>query len=277
MSRAKCRATLVVNNQARGNLQSEHGLAIWIEAYGHRLLFDTAAGEAVIENAIKLNIDLSQVDFIVLSHGHYDHTGGLSRVLKIATSAKVVLHPDAVTPKYGISTHGKVREIGMPTQARGAIAGLDEERIIWATGRILIGEHIGVATDIPRKTSFEDTGGNFYLDPEGFRKDPIADDLSLFIDTPHGLVVFVGCSHAGLINILNYLRSFTDRVHAIMGGFHLINADNERLKESLGSLEELSPQIIIPCHCTGKRAVTILRQSLGDRVKPCLAGMEYHF
>ena len=271
------RVCLVVNDENAPDLEAEHGLAIWIETPGVRILFDTGKGHAVFVNAERLNLQLAQTDFIVLSHGHYDHAGGLAHAIRIAPQAKLYLHPDAVLPRYVVSQDGSAREIGMPKAAKAVLAALDERRIIWLTGQTYLAEKIGVCTEIPRKTAFEDTGGSFYLDPEGARPDPIADDLALWIETPQGLVILVGCSHAGIINIINHIRHITgiEKIRAIIGGLHLITASDERLSKTVAALRQVSPGAILPCHCTGQKAVEVLKQSLGERVVRCYAGLTY--
>ncbi|MBN2489804.1 MAG: MBL fold metallo-hydrolase, partial [Planctomycetes bacterium] len=132
---------------------------------------------------------------------------------------------------------------------------------------------------IDRRTDYEDTGGPFFLDAAGTRPDPIPDDLALWMRTDRGLVVVVGCSHAGLINTLDQARrvSGESRLHAVLGGFHLGGAAAERLERTAQALEALAVEQVVPCHCTGDVAVEFLRQALGARVVPGAAGACYTF
>jgi 7,8-dihydropterin-6-yl-methyl-4-(beta-D-ribofuranosyl)aminobenzene 5'-phosphate synthase len=130
-----------------------------------------------------------------------------------------------------------------------------------------LSEDGGVTGAIPRETSFEDTGGLFFLDPEGRYADPIEDDLALWVRTGRGLVVCVGCSHAGLVNTLRYVQRLNGgmKIHAVIGGFHLVNAGRERITRTVESLLSLEPDVVIPCHCTGGTASAELLAALGPR------------
>jgi 7,8-dihydropterin-6-yl-methyl-4-(beta-D-ribofuranosyl)aminobenzene 5'-phosphate synthase len=143
----------------------------------------------------------------------------------------------------------------------------------------MLSETIGITGPIPRKTSFEDTGGPFYLDPQGKRTDPIEDDLALWIRTDKGAIVCVGCSHAGVVNTCLHVQSLSQglRVRAIIGGLHLVNAGRERLEQTVAALRRLEPDMLVPSHCTGEPAVVALRGALGDRVSPGAAGMTFRF
>lgn len=117
------------------------------------------------------------------------------------------------------------------------------------------------------------------LDRQGLRPDPIADDLALWIRTAGGLIVVVGCAHAGLVNTLCHARHCNDAmpIRAVIGGFHLLNASPRRMQRTIDALRQFSPQIIVPCHCTGDDAVAALHAALGDRVSPGAAGSRYVF
>ena len=134
---------------------------------------------------------------------------------------------------------------------------------------------IGLSGPIPRQTVYEDTGGPFFLDTGGHRPDPIDDDLALWIDTPTGLVVCVGCAHAGLVNTLVQVQRLNGgrRVRAVIGGFHLLSADERRIKATIDALQALAFDEIVPCHCTGEAAVEALVAAFGERCRPGAAGM----
>lgn len=278
MSSTDIQITILVDNQAETPLIPEHGLSLWIETEGRHILFDTGQGNALETNAAVLGIDLSKTNILVLSHGHYDHTGGIDRILRQAHPAGVYCHSGAVLPRYAIR-NGTATSIQMPQKSMAAMDRLPEQTLHWAQHPMRLSETIGITGPIPRETTYEDTGGPFYLDPEGDRSDPIDDDLALWIRQDHGLIVCVGCCHAGLVNTLNHVRRLNDglMVRAVIGGFHLLNASRDRLEQTITALRLLEPEMIVPCHCTGKPAVEMLRNALGNRVSPGMAGRPYRF
>lgn len=278
MTTAHVQVTILVDNQAGEGLVSEHGLSMWIETEDKRILFDTGQGTALEHNVRVLGIDLGTADFLVLSHGHYDHTGGIPRVLQQARNSSVYCHPGVVQARYSIRD-GMPMPVHMPHASVAALSGFPSGQIHWLQQPHMLSERIGITGPIPRETSFEDTGGPFYLDREGKLADPIEDDLALWIRTDDGLIVCVGCSHAGVVNTVHHIRRLSQgvRVRAIIGGFHLVNASTERLEQTIASLRLLDPDIVVPGHCTGEPAVTELRNGLGERVSAGAAGMTYRF
>jgi 7,8-dihydropterin-6-yl-methyl-4-(beta-D-ribofuranosyl)aminobenzene 5'-phosphate synthase len=270
--------TILVDNRAEDDLRAEHGLSLWIEADWKRVLFDTGQSEALLENARSLDLDLAKADAIVLSHGHYDHTGGLARVLEQAAGAHLYFHPSALQTRYSI-TAGEVREIQLPSSSLAAIESLPSKRSHLVVKPLMLAPRIGLTGPIPRESSCEDTGGPFYLDREGLLPDPIEDDLAIWIAGDQGALVCVGCSHAGIINTLNYVRhvSASAQVRAVLGGFHLLNADRRRIDETLQAFRALDPGLIVCCHCTGGHATETLRGALGERVLVGSAGLSYQF
>jgi len=259
--------TILVNNEPGEGLAHEHGLAFWIEAAGRRILFDTGQGEALPANVEALGIDLATADHVVLSHGHYDHGGALPYVLERATGATVHLHTSATQTRYSIHD-GVVRSIGLTGVSLTALGNLPPERVVHADLAAELVPGVGLTGAVPRVTTFEDTGGPFFHDPHGEDPDLILDDLSLWIDTPRGLMVCLGCAHAGIINILTHIRQVTGErpIDTVIGGMHLVRADEHRLRETVTALRVLAPRRLVTCHCTGDRAAEYLATELGDMV-----------
>lgn len=271
MSSVETVLTILVDNQARPPLASEHGFALWIQAEGRRILFDTGQGAALPGNAERLGIDPASADALVLSHGHYDHGGGIARVLEKNPALAVYAHPRVLRSRFAISDR-EIRPVQLPGSAMEALQRHPD--VHWVRREVRLGTDIGLTGPIPRPSTFEDPGGPFYLDPAGRFPDSVDDELALWIGTPAGLVVCVGCAHAGLINTLHLARrqSGLDRIAAVVGGFHLGSADGRRLERTVGALRQLAPERLVPCHCTGARAVRTLQDALGDRVVQGFAG-----
>jgi 7,8-dihydropterin-6-yl-methyl-4-(beta-D-ribofuranosyl)aminobenzene 5'-phosphate synthase len=270
--------TVLVDDEAEGRLVAEHGLCLWIRTAERSLLLDSGQGKALASNVARLGIDLLSVQDLVLSHGHYDHTGGLPEIMKLAPSVHVHGHPEADRARYSIRD-GVAKPIGMPDTARSALESLPAPRLHRVTQPLALDETMGITGPIPRIVDGEDTGGPFFLDSDGTRPDPIEDDLAFWVRTDAGLVVLVGCSHAGLINTLRYVHELTGcpRLHAVLGGFHLLEAGRERIGRTVRALVEMSPDFVVPCHCTGARAVDALRDALGCRVRAGSAGAAFTF
>lgn len=270
--------TILVDNQAGPGLTNEHGFSLWIETAGRHILFDTGQGRALPLNARALGVDLRKTDLLVLSHGHYDHTGGIPHVLHVAPNVHVYCHPGVVQPRYSLR-NGSPKPIQMPAKSMTGLDRLPEKHLHWISAAVMLSENMGLTGPIPRQTPYEDTGGPFYLDPETHHADPIEDDIALWIKTDEGLVVCVGCCHAGIVNTLNHARrlSGVSRIRAVIGGFHLLNADRQRLDQTLAAMTALSIENVIPCHCTGERAVRELDAVMGEKVLRSGAGATHRF
>lgn len=278
MNGAAIQVTVLVENTARKrHLLGEHGLAFWIETPRHRVLFDTGQGLALAPNAAALGIDLRATDAIVLSHGHYDHTGGLCESMRHAAHVRLFLHPDALRRRYS-GRDGNAAEIGLASVTPSEVRGREAELIVWTHQPTEVVPGLFVTGPVPRLTDFEDTGGPFFLDERCMEPDPIVDDQAVFYDTPSGVVVVMGCAHAGVINTLRYVRQITSRsICGMIGGTHLVNADAGRIQRTIAALEELNLAWIAPGHCTGPRAMSALWAAFPDRVRDCSVGTRWGF
>jgi 7,8-dihydropterin-6-yl-methyl-4-(beta-D-ribofuranosyl)aminobenzene 5'-phosphate synthase len=269
--------TALVENTTRGQgLLGEHGLAFWIDTGDHRVLFDTGQGLTLVANAHRLLINLARANAIVLSHGHYDHTGGLRHALNLAPDATLFMHPQVPIRRYS-GYDGTVREIGMASLSEQELV-RESHRIVWTTHPTEIVPGIFVTGEIPRKTTYEDTGGNFFLDAACHKPDPVADDQAVYFDIEPGVVVILGCGHAGIINTLNYIRDVTQRpIHAVLGGMHLVNASPQRLSQTLIALTGMNIKKIVPAHCTGARAMAALWREFPNQIAECSVGKQWFF
>jgi 7,8-dihydropterin-6-yl-methyl-4-(beta-D-ribofuranosyl)aminobenzene 5'-phosphate synthase len=259
-------------------LASEHGLAFWIESGGKRILFDTGQGPALARNAPALGVALAETDVLVLSHGHYDHTGGVAQVLRQAPHVDLYCHPGVLQTRYSVR-EGKAKPIGIRRRPLQALRKLPPERLHWVQEPMMLSETVGITGPIPRSNGYEDTGGPFYLDKKGWRPDPLEDDLALWIRTKRGLVVCLGCAHAGAVSTLDYVRGLDPGagVLAMLGGFHLVNATEERLDETIAALSTSQIPLVVPSHCTGEKALHVLAEVLGEKVVTGAAGMTFQF
>ncbi len=255
---------------------AEHGLSVHVEADGHTFLFDTGQSGVFLGNAARLRIDLAPARVVVLSHGHYDHTGALRLLLAAFGPREVMAHPDVFADKYARRRGTRPRRIGIrqgPDELGrcGAVLRLDTEAQALLPGVLTTGP-------IERTTEFEAIPSVFAVKAgTRMRRDEFEDEQALVVRTRKGLVVIVGCSHRGVINTIRHAVKLTgeQRVHAVIGGTHLGPAPEGQLERTVEELCSLDLSRMVAGHCTGFSAAARLRTALGDAFSP--GGVGYRF
>ncbi len=269
---------LAENTALARDVRGEHGLAFWIATDEQCLLFDTGQGLVLADNAQALRVDLTAVDTMVLSHGHYDHTGGLAAVLRQAAGTVTVhAHPDALLPKYHQDKTG-AREIGMSAGARDALLG-KQCRYTASRQSSEVAPGIWTTGEIPRLHPEEAIAEPFCRDPEGIDPDLLLDDQALFMESPRGTVVLLGCAHAGIINTLDYIQRLTGNkpVRAVIGGTHLRAASAERMHWTIRELRRFNINLLVPLHCTGQKSLAALWSAFPNTCQAGGAGTVFEF
>jgi 7,8-dihydropterin-6-yl-methyl-4-(beta-D-ribofuranosyl)aminobenzene 5'-phosphate synthase len=263
---------LVEDAVGKRGLLAEHGLSFLIEKGRNKFLFDTGQGLALRHNAEQLKVDLKTITAVVLSHGHYDHTGGLTFALNGMNCPRLYVHPEAFSLKYARNPDGSAREVGMT--AGNKITAGELAEIVFVEEKTMIAPGLFLTGPIPRTTRFEDTGGAFFKDPECRIPDDLPDDQALFAETKNGTAVILGCAHSGVINTLRYVQTLTANrpIHTVIGGMHLLSASKERMDRTVEALRELNIQRLIPCHCTGFAATARLWNEFPGKCETCPVG-----
>ena len=280
MKYAKTKITVLINNVSESpDLISEHGFSLLIECGDKKILFDCGQDGGVFKNnAESIGLNTQEIDTLILSHGHYDHTGGLPQLLASGGVVDLYAHPGVLVSRYSFRDR-TAKPNGISAASCAAIQNLAGDCLHWTEKPVSVTECVGITGPVPRETDYEDTGGAFFLDKEGVIPDPVNDDQSMWIDTDEGLVVCAGCSHAGIVNTLHYIQRLNSdkRIRAVIGGLHLVNASQERIEKTIAALHQFNPDLIVSCHCTGVTAAEALRNSFGERVVFGAAGQIYLF
>lgn len=261
--------TILTDNVVPGKSVAigEHGLSIFVETENGDFLFDTGRGKTVVHNAYVFQKNLSGINKIVLSHNHSDHTGGIQDVLYGIRRKPIDVYAHEDLFLYRFRKKNDTDEYqGIPfTQGHlerfGAHFVFNREYVEIDTGIFLTGE-------VPRLTPFEkaDMQNRFMIKNGEMVPDTIDDDQSMVIYTDKGLLIILGCAHAGIINVINYILEKTGRqyIFAIIGGTHIGFSGEVQLSESIAALKTYDIQHIIPAHCTGPLAISRMKHELED-------------
>ncbi|HEX2869113.1 MAG TPA: MBL fold metallo-hydrolase [Ignavibacteriales bacterium] len=271
--------TVLVDNMAGGGpVLGEWGLSYLIKTDKHQILFDAGGGKTLKGNADALGVDLSKSDAIVISHGHPDHTGGLDKALNMTGKVNLFIHPEAFSTSYW-----KDGSSAVPYKMSLSIEEITPrvKEIIKTTSPVEISDGIFVTGGIPRRNDFEDTGlkGIAFKDAEMRVPDQVPDDQAIFFRVPEGLVVVLGCAHAGVVNTMDYISHVMgeEKIYAVIGGSHLIGASPERLEKTIEALKKYDVQKVMLSHCTGIKAFSALNAALPNRCTWAASGNKIIF
>lgn len=251
----------------------EHGFAALLEPdQGAPLLFDTGQGLALLHNAARMKRDLSLVDKVVISHGHYDHSGGLLPLLQVHGPKEIYAHDSIFAPRHRLKDSGDCYPIGIPVErttleAAGARFNLATTFREIAPGIFLTGE-------VPRLSPFEKGDQGLFRDCRGTEPDNTPDDQSLVIATGKGLVIMLGCCHSGVVNTLGHIANFTGRrdFYAVIGGTHLGFSGQEQLDRTVEVIRGLGIKKLAVSHCTGFEAAARLAREMPHAFQQAMVG-----
>ena len=251
------KVTVLTENTACGEvLQAEHGLSLYVETGTHKILFDMGQTDAFARNARALGVDLAQVDIAVLSHGHYDHGGGLKSFLAINADAPVYIHKKA----FGEYYNGTEKYIGLDKTLR------DASRLVFTEGTLELAPGITLVDCAEEAWAFDPYGLN-EKQGETFFPDSFAHEQYLLIEEEGKRILLSGCSHRGIENIVRHFR--TD---VFFGGLHLNKV------EDTGRLDEIARELLgcntryYTGHCTGEKQFAIMKQTMGDYLQALSTG-----
>ena len=250
--------TVLSDNRTNNDqLETEHGLSILIETEKHRILLDTGASDMFLRNAHRLGIKLSTVDYVFISHGHSDHAGGLRHFMSINDKAKVIVSPNATSGKF-FSKRGNLHSITAEWPK------IDDDRLVLIDQTCTIAENIHVIAHIPQNHPMPKGNQNLYVQNTNgdFIHDDFRHELALYVD---GLL-FTGCAHSGLENIL---AACSYPVKTVVGGFHLL--DGLETEEELAVLDQrlkakYPETLFYTSHCTGDKVFATLKTIIGNHL-----------
>ena len=266
--------TLIENTSISEGFCSEHGLSLYIETKKHKILFDTGASGLFLQNAKKLDINISDIDHLIISHGHYDHGGGLRSFLKENTKAKVFLHSLAFEKHYSLRQNDNLVFIGLDEDLK------ENKQIKLISDNFIIDTGIEIISNIAQKEPLPKSNKNLFKEINGqMINDKFLHEQNLIIEENGKSLLITGCAHNGIINILKHFHSLKGQMpDFVIGGFHLssssgINEDSETIDNIAKYLIDTKAKFYT-CHCTGQEPYKRLKTIMGNTIDYLAAGSE---
>lgn len=257
---------LLENDLEREGLQHAHGLSLYIETEENRILFDFGPDSSFLKNARHLGIDLQQVDFAVLSHGHQDHGGGLSEFLQYNQKAKVYIQEEAFLPHFSKRENGEMNPLGLELVLK------DHPQVVLLSGDFEISREVSLLHEVTRKEPLPPGNETLYMEKGGeILPDDFIHEQHLVVREGEKTVLFSGCGHQGILNILGTLEDQMNiKTDAVFGGFHIkkpskVNPDPFYVDHLAVKLAEKGAHYYT-CHCTGRKMYGKLQKTLKTKI-----------
>jgi len=268
--------TTLIENKLGTNtkLLTEAGLSFYIEVNDKKILFDTGEEGAIVDNAKMLNVSLNNLDYVILSHGHHDHTGGFKKIMETTdNSFTLIANEKLLNLKQARREDGSIRELEDDINLNI----LNKNNIKYTFFKddlYKIDENIYTVSNFKYKTTFEKRNEKYLLKKgDSYVIDDFSDEQALVIDTTKGLVVFVGCSHPGIVNMLMDIKEkLNKKIYAILGGTHLYAASNDKLDYIVRYFKSENIQIIGLGHCTGTKSEEYIKEKFKREYVPIRVG-----
>lgn len=262
--------TLVENKALTADFRAEHGLSLYIETSRHKILFDLGADDLFLENAAKLGVNLAEIDLVIISHGHSDHGGGLATFLEHNQTAPIYLQKGALEQHFAQTADGELHYAGLEQTLA------QHPRLRQIEGSLKIDEELEILAQVTGRKYW--SGANKTLLDENLQSDTFQHEQNLIIREKGKTVLITGCSHNGIINILERFEQSTHHTaDVVIGGFHLYNpalkkSEPPELVATIATELAFRPTIYYTCHCTGAEAFAQLQTQLGDQIHSLSTG-----
>lgn len=270
---------LIDDKRSSRFLKKEHGLSLYIETESKKILFDTGATGAFIDNAAKMGINLKDIDLTIISHAHKDHSGGLTKLFEFNNQTRVLIHSKAID-RYYIKLLCLTKNISAPVE----VFTVNRNRVCFIDDFTELGDNIFVVTNFTRKYPLLKSSENLLVrNDEELVRDNFDHEVALVINDDGKLVIICGCCHNGIENMIETVREYFPSIPigAVIGGFHLMDFPKNIIQEGKEDIMAIGKRLsdykidnIYTCHCTGNRAFGILKEILGNKIDYFYTGMQ---
>jgi len=275
------RLSCVVENTATFSSEfwAEHGFSVLIEHEDSKILCDTGKSPEVLERNMGLINGFNDLETVVLSHGHSDHTGGLPAIFRNC-SADIYMHKTGLKPKY-LSKDGERKFIGIPEEYHSEYGDFSLKHTIssvkFVEKPVEIAPDIYIFTDIPMLNDFEQLSPSLLcLEDGNFVQDTFNEEVVVVVRTDHGLVIVSGCAHRGIINSINAVSDyFHENIYGVVGGTHLVAADVNRRLRTVQEFENINATKLVLGHCNGFEAQCLFKNKFKEVFQPLECGKMY--